>query len=75
MKEDRNIIINLLKALLINSGQDKKNKKLQKKWLTYYKEAIELEEGLEFQKNVLEKAIDALSYKDRYPNDATNREG
>ena len=75
MKESKSMIIDILKALLINNSQHKKNKKLQKKWLTYYQEAIELEEDLEFQKNTLERAMDALKYKDRYPNEAKNREG
>ena len=75
MKENKTIIIDLLKALLINNGQQKKNKKLQKKWLTYYQEALELEEDLEFQKDTLERVMDALTYKDRSPNDAKNREG
>jgi hypothetical protein len=75
MNDGRGIIVDLLKALLINNSQTKKNKRLQKKWLTHYQDALELEEDLEFQKNALEEAIDALSYKDRYPNEATNREG
>lgn len=75
MKENKTIIIDLLKALLINNGQQKKNKKLQKKWLTYYQESLELQEDLEFQKDILERVMDSLTYKDRCPNDAKNREG
>ena len=75
MNDGRGIIVDLLKELLINNSQTKKNKRLQKKWLTHYQDTLELEEDLEFQKNALEEAIDALSYKDRYPNEATNREG
>ena len=74
MKGNKNIIIDLLKALLINNEQAKKNKKLQKKWLTHYRHALELEENLEFQKDAIESALSALEYKDRYPNDAKNRE-
>ena len=74
MKGNKNIIIDLLKALLINNEQAKKNKKLQKKWLTHYRYALELEENLEFQKDAIESALSALEYKDRYPNDAKNRE-
>ena len=75
MKENKTIIIDLLKALLINNGQQKKNKKLQKKWLTYYQESLELQEDLEFQKDILERVMDSLTYNDRCPNDAKNREG
>jgi len=75
MKENNHsTIVDLLKALLINNTQTKTNKRLQKKWLTEYRKALELEEDLNFQKMAIDKAIEALKYKDRYPNDAKNRE-
>ena len=67
MKENNHsTIVDLLKALLINNTQTKTNKRLQKKWLTEYRKALELEEDLNFQKMAIDKAIEALKYKDRY---------
>ena len=40
-----------------------------------FKKSKNIRYDLEFQKKVLEEAIEALKYKDKFPNDATNSEG
>lgn len=65
----------MLEAIKINTQAHEENEKQISKCLLIYKKAREFRLDLEYQKRVLEEAIEALKYKDRFPNEAKNREG
>tara|TARA_R100000734_G_C3290921_1_gene82755 strand:- start:601 stop:825 length:225 start_codon:yes stop_codon:yes gene_type:complete len=73
--DNNELIKNIIEAIKINVEAYEKNEKLIFKWLNEYKKSKNIRTDLEFQKRVLEEAIEALKYKDRFPNEAKNREG
>ena len=73
--DNHNLISDILEAIKINVEAYEENEKLILKWLSAYKKSKNIRYDLEFQKRVLEEAIEALKYKDKFPNDATNSEG
>lgn len=69
------LIKDIIEAIKINVEAYEKNEKMILKWLNAYKKSKDIRYDLEFQKRVLEEAIEALKYKDKFKNEAKNREG
>ena len=72
--DNNQLIKDILEAIKVNVEAYEENEKSILKWLNAYKKSKNIRIYLEFQKRVLEEAIEALKYRERFPNDAKNRE-
>tara|TARA_R100001509_G_scaffold28487_2_gene15032 strand:- start:316 stop:540 length:225 start_codon:yes stop_codon:yes gene_type:complete len=72
--DNNQLIKDILEAIKVNVEAYEENEKSILKWLNAYKKSKNIRIDLEFQKRVLEEAIEALKYRERFPNDAKNRE-
>ncbi len=72
--DNNELIKDILEAIKVNVEAYEENEKSILKWLNAYKKSKNIRIDLEFQKRVLEEAIEALKYRERFPNDAKNRE-